>query len=924
MYNCYSSISTLLSELPALSSYLLDAGNYLAHLPGEAQPERAPEILEMHINLVNSYLAQLTEKHGLDPVIDKIISGISPDISIDSGNYIKKLFVYTIVFHDFGKVNEHFQANKMQNPLFKHISGTSLIGSTHSSLSAFIYLSFHLNEIVTLQNSDVLLLRCCLYLSYSIFKHHSKKLDDNSEQTIGFAESNAKQEMQSLRSFLSSYIHCFQYSIPSPIINLIGNSKAMEHILGDSLPNSFQLYLLCKLNFSLLTASDYLATNEYMNGETLNNFGTLDKERIEEIYRYVTQEEWVDKSKGEKNYNKKIYDELASYKLQRPIEKSGSNLNTLRKEMAIEVITNVRNFAHSNLFYIEAPTGGGKTNLSLLTTLELLKIHEGKYNKVFYIFPFTTLVTQTFGVAKDMLGLNEEEMVELHSRAGFRDGKKMEDGAYGNQQLNYIYHLFANFPFCFLSHIKFFDILKTNEKEANYLLHRLSNSIVVIDEIQSYNPSQWDKLIYFIRQYSALFNIKFILMSATLPKLDKLAVMKEQIGDVTYLLPDAKAIYFRNPNFSERVSFNFDLFDRKDLTLEELADKVIATSRTYTQYDFGPAKPEGSVYTIIEFIYKQSSTNFYKIIESYDFFDQIYVLSGTILDFRRKEIILNLKHASNRQKKILLITTQVVEAGVDIDMDVAFKDRSIIDSDEQLAGRVNRNVNKQYCTVYLFNYDRESAIYGKDARFEITNKYIKISEYRRILEEKDFDALYDQVFAHRNAWNQREMAENFSDYLRTIQQLKFASVHTGFKLIKQENISCFIPLDMPLTISIGIEPIPVFTQSELKFLAQQGVFPTASGTIQGKHVFDLYMHSIHNKVSFTKQKVRMKLLQSILSKYIFSIFFTDKMYNQLLHFTDLEKSGYGYMYLERWIEIYSIGEGLDSRKTGGAEETQFL
>mgnify|MGYP000335079520 CR=1 FL=1 len=84
------------------------------------------------------------------------------------------------------------------------------------------------------------------------------------------------------------------------------------------------------------------------------------------------------------------------------------------------------------------------------------------------------------------------------------------------------------------------------------------------------------------------------------------------------------------------------------------------------------------------------------------FFDEIYLLSGTILEPRRKEIIENLKTSEYRKMRVLLISTQVVEAGVDIDMDLGFKDKSIIDSEEQLAGRINRNVRKQSCKLYVF------------------------------------------------------------------------------------------------------------------------------------------------------------------------------------------------------------------------------
>jgi CRISPR-associated endonuclease/helicase Cas3 len=100
-----------------------------------------------------------------------------------------------------------------------------------------------------------------------------------------------------------------------------------------------------------------------------------------------------------------------------------------------------------------------------------------------------------------------------------------------------------------------------------------------------------------------------------------------------------------------------------------------------------------------------------------------------------------------------------VEAGVDIDMDLGFKDRSIIDSDEQLAGRINRNVNKESCTLYLFNYNKESVIYGHDHRYKITKEHIREDEYRRILKYKDFDSLYDKIFDERNKWNTKEMVQ---------------------------------------------------------------------------------------------------------------------------------------------------------------------
>jgi len=924
MYSCFKTVSEIICDLPALSSYLLDAGKYYAHLP--KIEERPEETIEAHVNLVNRYFEKLVVAHKLDPIIDRLINGISTQVDMETGNYIKVLFTNAIVFHDFGKINEHFQFEKMKNgKFFNRAQNQSPISSNHSALSAFIYLTKHINEIVLDKKQNPLLVTSCLFLAYSIFKHHGRYFDDDCSLTISFTELKSRNNWQEVNKFLSTYLELFQFKINPKVLYLIGNDKLLNESPFRDYVNSFELYSLCRLNFSLLTASDYLATNEYMNSLPIDDFGILTPKRIDELHFNISQREWIDKRQNNKNYNTGTYDALEGYELLNPKEKSGDNLNILRKEMGIEVIKNIRKHNQNNLFFIEAPTGGGKTNLSILAAAELLKIHKGQYNKVFYVFPFTTLITQTYTVVRDMLGLEEEEIIELHSKAGLKTSQP-EDDTYGDEKLNYINHLFVNYPFCLLSHIRFFDILKTNEKETNYLLHRLANSIVVIDELQSYNPSHWDKVIYFIRQYAEKFNIKFILMSATLPKLDKLSVIKQNVQGFVYLLPKAKEQYFNNPNFAGRVNLNFELFERTDLSLQELAEKVITASQDYLKYDFGITKPKNSVYTIVEFIYKQSATDFYDIILEQNFFDKVFVLSGTILEHRRKEIINYLKNPSNRKKKIILITTQVVEAGVDIDMDLGFKDRSIIDSDEQLAGRINRNVNKEYCNLYLFNLNKESVIYGKDLRYEITKEQIKPEEYKRILTQKDFDFLYNKIFEDRNQWNNLEMAENFKDYESAIQKLKFKKVHKDFQLIGHKNLSCFIPLNIPITVESAVDgnSEQIFSSSELLFLKDNGVFPNERDEVSGVKVFEIYLQSIHNKIDFTQQQIRKKVLQSIMGKYVFSIFASPHIESELINFYDKEKSEFGYMYIQRYTDIYSIEQGLDAKKLTGIEETQFL
>ena len=191
MYNCFKTVTEIVRDLPALSSYLLNAGNYYAHLPkiAEIQAER----IEEHVDLVNHYFEKLVVTHNLDSVIDRLINGISTQVDLEEGNYIKVLFVNAIVFHDFGKINERFQLEKMKNgKFFESSENHSPIGSTHSSLSAFIYLTKHLNEIALKKRSNPLLVTSCLYLAYSIFKHHGRTFDNDCSTTLSFEDLKAR------------------------------------------------------------------------------------------------------------------------------------------------------------------------------------------------------------------------------------------------------------------------------------------------------------------------------------------------------------------------------------------------------------------------------------------------------------------------------------------------------------------------------------------------------------------------------------------------------------------------------------------------------------------------------------------------------------------------------------------------------------
>jgi CRISPR-associated endonuclease/helicase Cas3 len=390
-------------------------------------------------------------------------------------------------------------------------------------------------------------------------------------------------------------------------------------------------------------------------------------------------------------------------------------------------------------------------------------------------------------------------------------------------------------------------------------------------------------------------------MSATLPKI--VALHDKLKGSFVSLISNRDK-YFTNNNFSGRVSFDFSLLKKekptnteKEKYLTELADFMIGKANQYALAN------EDKVKVLIEFITKKTASAFFKIIsDNTKFRDyQILILSGDILEFRRKEIISWIKE--NKFTKVIVVSTQVVEAGVNIDMDIGFKDRSLIDSDEQLAGRINRNASKNNCVVYLFDCDKTSTIYGTDTRYKVqqTDKDI-YDDYEDILQEKRFHSLYEKVFAEKR----ERMGNNFfseGHYYQYFSEFNFSKLHSEFKLIENnDSQQLFIPISIPITYF-----------GDYDYLEKIGVLSEDKSSVDGEKVFEFYEKLIHCKFEdFTSKKIEYKKLGSLIAQFCVSVY--KKQLDTIADMLDPEKSKYGYKYLLNWRLCYSPEYGFDSDK----------
>lgn len=889
------SVSELLNELPDATEALKNPDRYLAHIP--PGDDRKAETLREHINLVNSKFDDLCGEHQLDPVIDRLILNWLLDIPNQEERkkvavFIKKFWVLIVCCHDLGKINENFQREKMkQYEVFPNEDNG--LDTKHSKLGAALYIGLCLKSLqeegVPSKKSGELLQVLPVLFSYSISCHHSPEM--LSPKSYPFFEEEDRDK-------ITPYFEMLDLPVPT---TLFDNVPEKLQKLWTKIPGKKEIYWLIKLNFSLLTAADFIATSEYMRQEKIDEYGVMGQDLKN---RCITS---FRKSAG---YNSELFQktrQLSALPWDEVDERNNTNLNKLRQKLAGTALLELNNHIHQNLFYLEAPTGGGKTNISLALVSELLQQRPEK-NKVFYVFPFTTLVDQTHQVIGERFGLDDTELVRLHSKAPIATPKD-EEGKYGDEYQVYIDHLFGHYPVTLLTHIRFFDVIASSGKEVNYMLHRLANSIVVIDEMQAYPPGEWSKITWYMEYLADRFNVTFVIMSATLPKIDGL-IQKEQ-RFIPLISKEDKHRFFTNSNFASRVEFDFSYLKDEKLEAEELKEIIVEESERYASSN------EEKVRTVVECINKSAAGDLYQKFRNDDEFDEIHLLSGTILEPVRERIISGLKGQSG-QNKVLVICTQVIEAGVDIDMDIGFKDISLLDSEEQLAGRINREAGKSGCRLFLFDHFNARQIYGSDDRYSVASK-MPPEEKRHILENKDFDRLYDQVIEKSKLDDQAGAIGGLSDYLdQTINQLNYQKADRDFKLIKQQNVTVYVPLSLKACD---------FTEIERDLLSRlspefQQASSDADLPISGETLFEVYKSLIHNQeLDFMDRRIELKQMASLISKFCFSVMANSKDQHKICEFIDptiFEK--YGYYYLLHWDyqvegsagqQVYTLEGGLN-------------
>ncbi len=756
------------------NEYIENLINQLNHIYyAHTKASGSKELLASHLNLTYQYYKKMEKNKKLNEIVRNIICN-----TFHTNNKMTEelytLFKQAIYYHDIGKINPLFQKNKMNNDLSIEMEN---IDDTHAALSARIYIDAVLNKVNIEEKTPVerlIILYAGYYFGYIISRHHTKL------ESIG-------ELLDSIKNKGIPEIPKPQKEIYEKQLDLSKINKAIEVLQIEPI----EMYILCKLLYSCIITADFYATYDYMSGQDVD----FEIKRNNDLFQKYEESELINTIR---KYEKK------------EIEIEG--MNKLRSDMFLESEKTLKQNLEKNIFYLEAPTGSGKTNMAINLARILYKYNEN-IDSVHYVFPFNNIIEQTDNTFQKYFDKYQDYVVINSISSMVKDTNENLD-----YEAVYTKNIFNQYPIVITSHINLFNTLFGTGKEKNYSLYNYINSVVILDEIQAYSNNIWREMIEMFDKYAKLLNIKFIIMSATLPRLDNL--LKEKISNFCVLIKNSEK-YYKNEIFSNRVKLNYELLENK-IEIEKLAEKISAIKGKKI---------------LVECIKKNTAEELYQSLKILN--SNTYIMTGDDNKYYRRKIIEKTKQV----KEIILVATQTIEAGVDIDMDIGFKDISFLDSEEQFIGRINRSNKKKNCIVYFFDLDEAGIIYRNDKRIEYN---LKKEENRNILENKKFDLFYNKIIKRIQEETETYTENNIENFRKYCAMINYRKINDIMTLIKTKDT-----VDIFINYTIHVD----------------------GKEIKGKDVFEKYKEIyLDNTISYSEKKVRLSQISEELNLFIYSIY----------------------------------------------------
>ncbi len=403
-------------------------------------------------------------------------------------------------------------------------------------------------------------------------------------------------------------------------------------------------------------------------------------------------------------------------------------------------------------FSLQLPTGLGKT----LTSIYWALLHARHYRlkRVIIVLPYINIIDQTARILKDIFG--EDTVLEHHSGIVGEDPKSdsYDENAVGQDKDLAKRLACENWdpPIIVTTSVQFFESLFSNRPFKCRKNHNVAESVVIFDEVQSLPKHYAEPIIVLLKNLNQLARTSFLFCTATQPAFAK----RENFDGIESIQPliENPEVYF---NATQRVSY-IQLNKLKEVPL----DRVITSL----------SKERNSFLVVVNT--KTVARSIFQSLSQLNTHDSYYHLSTSMCPQHRKKTIKNIiaDLDPKSRKRIAVVSTQLVEAGVDLDFPCVYRAIAPLDAVIQAAGRCNRNGRLKKGRVVLFNLeDHKMPDKTYKAAADLAMRMIR--DNPSILHEAtSFEKYYEslslfvdtdryQITENRRKGNFKTVAENF-------------------------------------------------------------------------------------------------------------------------------------------------------------------
>ena len=505
------------------------------------------------------------------------------------------------------------------------------------------------------------------------------------------------------------------------------NKKILpEWLQKERLPFSWQFYT--RMLFSCLVDADFLDTEAFM--KQAEQPGNLRGQRVsmKELFACVDRHiaPWLEHPKNE--------------------------INAKRSEILRDCLEAAK--GTPGLYSLTVPTGGGKTISSLAFAMK--HAAENGMKRIIYVIPYTSIIEQNAKVFREILG--DENVIEHHS--GIQVDEDEKNTMDGNEALRRKMLATENWnaPVIVTTAVQFFDSLFSNKPSKCRKLHNIADSVIIFDEAQMIPLAYLKPCVCAIGELVRHYHTTAVLCTATQPSLNRMFSNYDKALTVHEICRNVPALqtFFRRVHFEDAGQMNLDSV--AEALTQQHQVLCIVNKKISAQQIFQKLPKDGS-----------------------------YHLSTWMTPDHRTRMLEIIRERLKAGLSCRVVSTSLMEAGVDVDFPQAWREKAGLDSILQAAGRCNREGKRtaEESKVVLFALEDGAP---KHMRPNLAAAEIALEDAAQPDESPAIEEYFNQLYRMNG-----EKGLDIKDILDSCRKYAFKTIADDFHLIDSDTYTIYIP-----------------------------------------------------------------------------------------------------------------------------------